>query len=218
MKKMKIDRAKEAGKSTPYHHGDLKTALLESAKEELSEKGIESFSLRGVAKRAGVSHAAPTHHFGDTKGLLTALAELGFKRFLQSQDKRKSKAQGDPKEQLAALGLGYIDFAIENPSLFRLMFSSEKTDSANHELETTSGVAFNKLQENVLNVKSADPQTHNLKMSDVMSTWAIVHGLADLLIGTPSSLTKYFKNMSKIERERVLSDMILRACGAEVGK
>lgn len=58
----------------PYHHGDLRAALLHAAEEELAERGMEAFSLRSVAKRAGVSHAAPAHHFGDAQGLLTALA------------------------------------------------------------------------------------------------------------------------------------------------
>ena len=61
-----------------YHHGDLRKALLEAGEEELSERGGENFSMRGVAKRAGVSHAAPAHHFRDKAGLLTALAQRGF--------------------------------------------------------------------------------------------------------------------------------------------
>ncbi|MEI5579289.1 helix-turn-helix domain-containing protein, partial [Streptomyces brasiliscabiei] len=73
---------KPRGTRQPYHHGDLRRALLVAAEHELEEKGIEGFSLRGVAKRAGVSHAAPLHHFKDTRALLTALAGVGFERFL----------------------------------------------------------------------------------------------------------------------------------------
>jgi hypothetical protein len=68
----------ETAAPRPYHHGDLRAALLSAAEEELAERGMEAFSLRSVAKRAGVSHAAPAHHFGDAQGLLTALAAEGF--------------------------------------------------------------------------------------------------------------------------------------------
>ena len=72
----------DAPHKLPYHHGDLAAALLAAAEAELAEKGVEAFSLRSVAKRAGVSHAAPAHHFGDATGVLTALATEGFRRFL----------------------------------------------------------------------------------------------------------------------------------------
>lgn len=215
MKKSAIEEKSAVEKKPSYHHGDLRSALLASAEQELSEKGIEAFSLRGVAKRAGVSHAAPTHHFGDTRGLLTALAAVGFERFLESQVSRKSLVSTGPEGQLAASGLGYIDFAVANPALFRLMFSSEKPDSTNEELESMSSVAFDRLLKDVQKVASSDPRSDPTIMADVMATWAMVHGLADLLIGTPSSLTIYFENMTKTERETVLSNMVLRACRVE---
>ncbi|MEO0497745.1 MAG: helix-turn-helix domain-containing protein, partial [Pseudomonadota bacterium] len=80
------DRDKSGSKQSartkrgPYHHGDLREALLTAAEVELTDRGIEGLSLRGVAKRAGVSHAAPAHHFGDKAGLLTALTTIGFQR------------------------------------------------------------------------------------------------------------------------------------------
>ncbi len=216
MKKLVVNENPSTHKKPSYHHGDLRSALLVAAEQELSEKGIEAFSLRGVAKRAGVSHAAPSHHYSDTKGLLTALAAIGFERFLESQLKRKRLVSNDPKVQLAASGLGYIDFAIANPALFRLMFSSEKPDSTNMELEAMSSVAFNRLLDDVLKIVGSDPRTDPAIMADVMATWALVHGLADLLIGTPSSLTTYFENMTKIERENIWSNMILRACRVKI--
>src|SRR5262252_290185 len=70
-------RRRASSRAQPYHHGNLRAALLEAAEAELEAQGIEAFSLRGVAKRAGVSHAAPAHHFGDANGLLTGLAAEG---------------------------------------------------------------------------------------------------------------------------------------------
>lgn len=211
MKTSEIGEIAETSKRFSYHHGDLRAALLKSAEMEISDKGIEAFSLRGVAKRTGVSHAAPSHHFGDARGLLTALATVGFQRLLGAQEKRQRLAPSDPGAQLAASGLGYIDFAIENPALFRLMFSSERPDTANSTLEVTSGGAFDKLLRQVHNMGGVDTYSDPASMANVMATWAMVHGLADLLIGTASSLTNYFDNMSKLDREAVLSDMILRA-------
>ena len=77
-----------------YHHGDLAAALLVAGEAELVDKGIESFSLRGVAKRAGVSHAAPAHHFGDANGLLNAIAARGFERFVARQQDFRRRAPG----------------------------------------------------------------------------------------------------------------------------
>ncbi len=91
---------------SPYHHGALREALLSAAEAELSEKGVEACSLRGVAKRAGVSHAAPAHHFVDVRGLLTALAERGFRRFVETQKLAMSQAAPDPVSQLVASGVG----------------------------------------------------------------------------------------------------------------
>ena len=90
----------------PYHHGDLRAVLLHAAEAELAERGIEAFSLRSVAKRAGVSHAAPAHHFGDTGGLLTALAAQGYQQFLAAQAAREAVAEANPQAQLLHWTLG----------------------------------------------------------------------------------------------------------------
>ena len=108
----------------PYHHGDLRAALLAAAEVELAEAGIEAFSLRQVARRAGVSHAAPTHHFGDGQGLLTALAAEGYRRLLATQAAHEARAAPDARAQLVAAGVGYVDFAMTSPALFRLLFGS----------------------------------------------------------------------------------------------
>jgi len=199
-------------KKVSYHHGDLRAALLISAEAEISEKGIEAFSLRSVAKRAGVSHAAPTHHFGDAQGLLTALSADGYIRFVAMQEHRQKQALPDPRAQMVASGLGYIDFATENPALFRLMFSSKKPDNTNETLAVNSAVAFEKLVEDMSKIENSDPHTEPKAMTDVMATWAIVHGIADLLIGGSSSFIEFLDSMDKTEREATLTNIILRAC------
>ena len=159
----------------PYHHGDLRAALLTAAEAELAERGVEAFSLRSVAKRAGVSHAAPAHHFGDVTGLLTALAANGFQDFLTTQHAFEARALKTPKDQLIAAGLGYIGFARARPALFKLMFGSQRTDYANAALGTAAEAAIAHLMTQVKRVGGTLPQ-------DVTAVWAMAHGLADLII------------------------------------
>lgn len=158
----------------PYHHGDLRHALLLAAEAELAERGVEGFSLRSVAKRAGVSHAAPAHHFGDAKGLLTALAAEGFRQFLNAQAAREAVAAPDPVSQIVAAGLGYVDFAMQRPALFRLLWQSKKPDFTDAELGPAARAAFQHL---VDQTRAAGGTT----AADEASAWAIAHGLADLL-------------------------------------
>lgn len=158
----------------PYHHGDLRAALLQAAEVELAERGMEAFSLRSVAKRAGVSHAAPAHHFGDAQGLLTALAAEAFRQFLATQAAREAVAAKDPASQLVAAGLGYVDFAIARPTLFRLMWQSNRPDFDVPELGKAARAAFQHL---VDQVAAAGGRT----TADEAAVWALAHGLADLL-------------------------------------
>lgn len=163
----------------PYHHGDLRAALLAAAEAELIEHGIEAFSLRSVAKRADVSHAAPAHHFGDTNGLLTALAAEGYRRFVAHQAIWEDRAGEDPEARLIESGLGYIDFALNNPALFRLMFGSDRPDMNAPQLHQASMEAYQQIE--AANAAVAAKHGKPASTADVEATWAIVHGLADLM-------------------------------------
>lgn len=194
-----------------YHHGDLRRALLGAAEEELSEKGVEAFSLRGVAKRAGVSHGAPAHHFEHARGLLTELAAQGYQRFIDAQERCQRVAADDPESQLAASGLGYIDFATENPALFRLMFSSERPNKSADVLMKASDSAFDKLVNDIGRISKTDPHRDQLAMTDVMVAWAIAHGLADLLIADRLGRISFLAGMTPAQRDAIFSKIILRA-------
>lgn len=193
-----------------YHHGDLKMALLRAAEAELAENGIESFSLRAVAKRAGVSHGAPAHHFKDAKGLLTALAASGFRRLVEAQESRQAEAGSDAHAQQIAAGLGYIDFALENPALFRLMFTSEKPDRTVPDLGDASIAAYEKLQSGVHSVVGENPPDDPGAMKLIMASWATAHGLADLIVSGRAERPLNFSNLSKKERDALLSEMMGR--------
>ncbi len=157
-----------------YHHGDLQAALLTAGEAELAEAGIEAFSLRSVARRAGVSHAAPAHHFGDVQGLLSALAAEGFRLFLDAQMVRQAKAAPDAQSQMLAAGLGYVDFALARPALFRLMFASNRPLFESEPLRPASEAAFRHLEQGVAALGSNDPL-------DIAAVWATAHGISDLL-------------------------------------
>jgi AcrR family transcriptional regulator len=161
---------------TSYHHGDLRAALLRAAEAELEAHGIEAFSLRGTARRAGVSHAAPAHHFADTGALLTALAAEGFRRFLATQLSHQTRAPADPMAQLLAAGEGYIAFASSNPALFRLMFGSRRADHGDADLATAARAAFDHLARCIA---ALDPSGLSPTL-DMMAVWAMAHGIADL--------------------------------------
>ncbi|MGB0133262.1 TetR/AcrR family transcriptional regulator [Dokdonella sp.] len=194
-----------------YHHGDLAPELLRAAEEELRENGVEAFSLRAVAKRAKVSHGAPAHHFKDAQGLLTALAGIGYERLVQVQDKRKRAAMADPKAQLLASGLGYIDFAEKNAALFRLMFSSERPDRSDARLATAANSAFHNLTVDVGSLLGSDPRSNPTAMRQVMASWAIAHGLADLMIVGRAERAMGFGSMKRKDRDEALADIMLRA-------
>lgn len=162
-----------------YHHGDLRAALLRAAETELEENGIEAFSLRKVAKRAGVSHAAPAHHFGDVGGLLTALAVVGNRRFIACMADAEQNAT-EAEDRLICTCVGYIDFAIRHHALFRLIFASDKVDRTNHDLVIAGRDAFAHLADRVHLLRGVHPSDDETAMMDAMAIWATSHGIADL--------------------------------------
>jgi AcrR family transcriptional regulator len=202
---MTRSRRNAVSRAQPYHHGNLRAALLQAAEAELEEEGIEDFSLRGVAKRAGVSHAAPAHHFRDANGLLTGLAAEGYKRFVVAQEARQKNVPSDGMSQLVAAGLGYIDFALAHPALFRLMFSSGRPDHEAPELSAAGAEAFERLIDAVERVRGVDPRKNKKAMLSVMAAWAIAHGLADLLV---AGRMKFLLTLRKSEREAALAQLL----------
>ncbi len=182
----------------PYHHGDLRAALLAAAEAELTEKGVEGFSLRSVAKRAEVSHAAPSHHFGDTGGLLTALAAEGFTRFQDTLDAREVGAS-DPRDKAVRAGLGYLEFAMRRPALFRLIFSSVRPDFTSAELTAAARRAYDHLVDLVAALGGGD--------TDVIALWATSHGIADLAAG---QRMRTLQGKAPAESEAILRTVLLR--------
>ncbi len=168
--------------ASTYHHGNLRSALLEHAAAEIEESGVEKLSLRQVAKRAGVSHAAFAHHFGSAQGLLTGLAAEGFTMFGKALSDARNHDYSQGTDLLETSGLAYIQFALDYPQLFSLMFSSKLPDFSDPTLDGASMKVFQAF--------IADVHGRNVLEVDgpggvdivAMANWAKVHGLATLLL------------------------------------
>lgn len=118
-------RARTRAAAAAYHHGDLRRALVDAARAVLREQGPEGCSLREVARRAGVSHAAPYHHFPSREALLGALAEEAFAEMDRGMAEAQAAAPEEPEAQLVAVGMGYLLYALREPAAFRLMTRPE---------------------------------------------------------------------------------------------
>lgn len=160
-----------------YHHGDLRRALIEAAAAEIHEVGPSAISLRSIARRAGVSHAAPAHHFGDRAGLLAAVAAEGFRRMNEAMLTAAAADTGDP---LTAIGRAYVDFARANPGEFAVMFRPELL-APDPDLEAHGAAAHQRLVDAIAATPGAG---HEGEDPDVTAArlWSLVHGLATLVV------------------------------------
>lgn len=174
--------ARRSAREKTYHHGDLAAALVEAAEAVLTERGVEGFTLRECARRAGVSHAAPAHHFGDARGLLTEVAALGFERLTASE--REARDEEPAGKRLIGTGLGYVRFALSHPAQFQLMFQKGLVDHANERLATASRAAFDVFIETYMQANDVTFPEGVFKDTDpsVMREWALVHGFATLAV------------------------------------
>src|SRR5436305_14092418 len=117
--RVKVSPKQDVARHGSYHHGDLHDALLKAAETVLERDGVQGLTLRAAAREAGVSHAAPTHHFGDMTGLLSELAAVGFRRFGTALREAASQQAG-AAARLDAMGMAYVAFARKYPQMFML--------------------------------------------------------------------------------------------------
>lgn len=174
--------AAESSDQGSYHHGNLQNALLDAVGEIIAEKGVGGVSLREAARRAGVSHGAPAHHFGDKLGLLTAYSTRGFDLF---GDRMLAAVTGveTAEDQINAVGLEYLRFAVEERAYFELMFRSDMHKPDNPGFDGASTRAFSVLLEIAGRLPANDPPQSGEQPDAVvfaLRAWSMVHGLATL--------------------------------------
>lgn len=167
-----------------YHHGALREALIDATEALLAERGLEGFSLREVARRSGVSPAAPSHHFGDAAGLLRAVATLAFDGLCEALEAGNARGGIDPVARLREQGVGYVGFALRFPGRFGLMFGPGLDKGDDQALMRSAEAAFAILERGVrglLDVPDAAPLDQS-QWRTLLSIWSIVHGFAHLAL------------------------------------
>ena len=165
----------------PYHHGNLKNALLQAGMQLLEQDGLSGLSLRSIAARVGVSHTAPKNHFGSLRGLLTALAAEGFVLHAATMQQGVDAATDPTGRQRAAM-VGYVDFARAHPQLFALMFSPfycDISDPALHAAGQASRAVLAGISKGLDRDKADQPGA--VRQAEMM-LWSLVHGYATLLL------------------------------------
>ncbi|MBB4288994.1 AcrR family transcriptional regulator [Rhizobium leguminosarum] len=177
----------------PYHHGDLHRAIVEAALDVLSESQSTEFSLRELARRAGVSHNAPYKHFADKRELLAAVSAVGFE-LLAKRMAEATKELDSPSERLAAMARAYVSGGVNNPALYRLMFGGYLgQDDGRPLIERTAAYSMKALivdaiSDGALGHPIADTEANTRTFDGaILVFWSQMHGLtlllADRLVG-----------------------------------
>ncbi|WP_161882653.1 TetR/AcrR family transcriptional regulator [Deinococcus alpinitundrae] len=181
-------------KSERYHHGDLRRALLDAARALAAAGGVEALTLREVARQAGVSPAAPYHHFSDKNDLLRAVATEAFELLTRAMAVA-AESTDDPVQRLKAIGAAYLAFAFAHPAEFRFMFRHElclppgvpdpleQAGTASYGVLLTAVEAAQKSTQ----VRSGSPDTELSTLG--LTLWSAVHGLSSILLESPMSKT-----------------------------
>jgi AcrR family transcriptional regulator len=173
-----------AGESTrvTYHHGDLKRALTEAALQLVQEKGPQGFTLREVARRAGVSAAAPYRHFADKAHLLAIAAAQGFVQLHETLD-TTAATTADLSEQVIAMGKAYVRWAVTHPDYYQVMFGSELDNTESPEVVAAGERAFNDLLGTIVRCQSAGLLPAGNPRDIAGPVWSLLHGVSTLTIG-----------------------------------
>lgn len=160
-----------------YHHGDLRSVILAEAARLVAERGADGVSLRRLAREAGVSHAAPAHHFTDRRGLFTALAAQGFGLLAEALKAARS--------DFIDAALAYVRFAIEHPGHYAVMFDRSLLDTSDRELTACQAAAAAELAQGVATL--ADGHARADPVGAELAAWSLVHGFAVLWLNNAVS-------------------------------
>lgn len=200
----------------PYHHGDLRRALVDEALRQTAARGIDGWSLREVAGAVGVSHAAPYHHFRDRDGLVAAVAADGLDELDARMARGQRRSGADPLEQLLAIGMAYVEFAVERPDYFAAIeaaaLRNERRPGRGKRREP--GATWARLVHAVVACQKAGclPPTDPVVVA--VTLWSLVHGLAELwkagpLSPLPQAATGLVPLAERVLRTAVMSMRLL---------
>jgi AcrR family transcriptional regulator len=166
-----------------YHHGALRDALIAATEALIAERGAQGFSLREVARRSGVSPAAPAHHFGDAAGLLAAVAKVAFDQLTAALVAGNARGGDDALERLCEQGVGYVGFALTWPGRFDVMFRAGlfRKDEA---LAASAQAAYRVLEDGIRALCALAPGTplDATQLHALRAAWSMVHGFANLML------------------------------------
>jgi AcrR family transcriptional regulator len=165
----------------PYHHGNLREALLQGAVRVIAEVGPAAFTLREVARRAGVSHNAPYRHFRDKDALLAAVAAQGFRELTRAM-RDAGERQAMALDKLKQSGLAYVSFAVRRPEHFTVMFDAPVCTSKDPEYIQPSQEAFNTLVNYIRNCQEEGQLPAGNTLERTLYAWSLVHGIAKLAV------------------------------------
>ena len=168
--------------SQPYHHGNLRQTLLDAAVALIGEVGPRAFTLREVARRAGVSHNAPYRHFPSKDELLVAVAAEGFDRLTETMQQHLAASQS-AAERLALAGCGYVDFALSWPNHFLVMFDLPADLREKCKQSELGENAFRVLFDCIVATQGSGQIQAGDPMPYALTAWSLVHGIAKLAIG-----------------------------------
>jgi AcrR family transcriptional regulator len=183
---------------------DLRQKVLEASLALIEEGGLDRLSMREVARKAGVSHQAPYHYFGDRESILAALAGDGFSKLEEALVRAASQAGSNPTSAVEAIGRAYVEFALRNPAYFQAMFRADAVPLDHYpEARKREDEAFGKLVEGIGQAFAAQPA--EVKQAIAVASWAMVHGLATLIL--EGSLARKLK-IPKARQKQLANEVI----------
>ena len=204
-----------AADDTPYHHGALRDALLQAAERVLEREGLAGLTLRAVAREAGVSHAAPTHHFGDLTGLVSELAAIGFRQFNAAMAEACSPDVPYPAKGLAR-ARAYVGYAKAHPGMYGLMFRTERLDYSRPSLHEAAEASFGGLASAIAASRHEQIEEGSLTLDQaaaIARAWSLVHGFTMLLLD--GRLEDFLHRLPKGTDSTMLLDAMLKVAMAK---
>ena len=195
--------------ASSYHHGNLREALIDSAEQAIVDQAAEAMSLRALARNAGVSQTAPYRHFSDRNTLLAAVSERGYQRLISALHSAIDSIDDDAERQVREAARCYVQFAIDNPQLFKLMFGPLLQPTLTYpELHARIRECNHLVQTMLSNgIRSGSFREDDIRYL-TNTAWAGIHGLATLVIDMPD----LFEQHIELERQMDISVRSLLNC------